>query len=159
MKVDLREIVNAQRVLARLFSAPVKKGKTVMRLVRFKREVKAILEDWNDARRGLLEQYAVPVRDGEVVEPEAADEFGFWLLEDGEVVRDEDGEPVEDEEARCAFEAEYEELMALEESVERYLREYDLEQINDALDRPLSADEIDATAWAWEDLRGFYEGG
>ncbi len=168
MKVKIREIVGAQSAqagqpspLGRILNAPVSKAKTAYRIVRLKREVLGVLDDYNQARSDAIERHgATPVDpSGKPVEDRrVASRYMFWQRDqDGDLVQGQDGNYVEDKAAAEAFAAEIDDLLDAVEEITRYLNEHDHGEINDALDRPLTANEIDATAWLWEGLRELYE--
>lgn len=160
MKVKLGDIINAQPVLNKVFGASIGKASTTYKIVRLKREVMNILEDFNQVRSEYLEKYAKPVNNnGEIVDNAGmAQKWVFWQLnESGEPIMDLDGNPVIDEEAVTAFSDEMSELLETLQEVNVMLKEFDFDQINEALEEPLSTDETFVIGWCLEDLRDMYE--
>lgn len=108
MEVKLAEILEAEAVLLRLSACHPAKAKDTFRLARLQRELRPVFEDYNVARRAMLEEHASPVGD---------DGYEFVMLDDeGEPVLDDKDEKVRNQEALDRFVEENKAL--LEESVE-----------------------------------------
>jgi hypothetical protein len=80
MGIKLRDVIEAETSLSRLFGCHPKKAKDTYRVARMQREIVPILKDYEDARQQLLEQYAVKSK----TEPNR------WQF----IKVDEDGEPI-----------------------------------------------------------------
>ena len=153
INVPYGDVVAALEVFRRIVGARVRNGSTAMRIAMAQREIEERLEVLNEARQAIIEAHGVAVdADGRPTEDE--DEvtgYKFIMLDDnGEQMLDDNGEQMVDRKAQITTN---EEIKSLEVPISRYLREDDLDAINEALDEPLSAGEVSATAWLWDDLR------
>ncbi len=145
MKVRLGDIINSQEVMVKIFSAPIESAKTSYRVVRLKKEIVGIIEDFEKVRIECIERYAVP----DVDTPSA------WSF----CKKDEEGKPIKDEIDQNAidqFNKEMVELLETEQEINHSLQELDHEEINKSLDKPLSPDEAFAIAWCLEELQDIY---
>jgi len=154
MNIKLREVVQAEAALGRLFECNPKKAKDTYRVARLKRELTPILKDYEEARQQLLEQYAVKSED----DPNRwqfvkVDEDGDIILEYDEGDKDrENGKPVMDMEAFNAFTTDLDELIDSEEvQVESFIT---LAQIDNlGFDPAMTPNEMAMLWWLVKELR------
>jgi hypothetical protein len=144
-EIEIREIVNSQVALNRLFECHPKKAKDTFRLARIRRELMPILTDYQDARIALLEKHGVP--DGS--------RPGFYKFvkvdADGEPLLDDDKKEIKDDAAGKAFSDEHDELLGELVTVEQYVTLSFIER--SGLDPTMTPTEMASLWWLIDELR------
>ena len=150
----LRDVVEAESALDRLFACHPKKARDGFRVARIKREIAPILTDYQDARQRLLEQHAVKSK----TEPNRwqfvkVDEDGEPILEYAEDDQEKkSGKPVMDLDAFDAFSRELNELTEAEEvTVESLITLAQIERLG--LEPAMSPDEMSLLWWLIKEFR------
>jgi hypothetical protein len=112
MKVQLRDIVQGEGALARMFGAHPKKSSYTFKLARLSRNIRPVLDDYREARNEALKRHAV-------ADPERPNQYYFSSVDDsGEIIRNESGEPVLNQGALDAFNAEVTDLLNEEAGID-----------------------------------------
>ena len=155
MQLKLSDIVLAKDSLDKFFACRPKNPNDAFRLARIRRELKAILADYDEARTGLLEQYAYE-------DPAAPPgRFVFVQLdENGEpIMEGKEGEErrVDDFEALRAFTDAHKELLKEEVTVDfAPLTIASLKKFG--FSEPPSPDELEPVLWLFEEGQELYGG-
>lgn len=141
MNIQLRDIVQSEEVLGRLFQARPGKASVTFRVAQFKRALSPIFEDFFGARMGWLEKYAHPDKENE-------GRYQFIKVDDeGEPLLDAEGNTQRDNKSIEAFDGALEGL--LDEEVEVLVKPLTLAIIDSiGLEPALSVGEMETLFWA-----------
>ncbi len=153
-QIKLRDVVEAEAPLGRLFGCHPKKAQDSFRVARIKRELAPIMDDFQVARQRLLEQHATKSK----TEPDRwefvkVDGNGDPILEYADDDKEKkNGRPVMDLEAFEAFSNELEELTNTEKvQVESFVTLAQIGRLN--LEPAMSPDEMASLWWLIKEFR------
>ncbi len=128
--MKIKQIIQSEQVLARLLNTPAH-GKIAFRLLRIKRAVVPVLDDYRAGMQAILEQHGKLNEDGKTYE---------FKLSDGSV----------DQAAVEAVNVEHDALLNEKVEIEfTPLSVNDLDKLR--LEPPLSANELEAVEWLFTD--------